>query len=222
MPLSKRGSVAPNNKTKRRGLSKSPDKSNQEVGVREEKPMAALDYSDVKHRVQNSAPDVVDELYSFGEKLVSDAVDRLSRSDSKASALAAYCGGLVALMVSTSTLWGKYLDFYSSIIVVAAVLSFMISAWLAAGSTHPQPTEWYSDNDWLREECLQARERLRRYRVLTMWRILTSHQQAFRAKTRRVRYAVLLLKMAFVLLFVALLDIAWRYSPFQNLRIWVW
>jgi hypothetical protein len=183
--------------------------------------MAALEYRDVKRRVQTSAPEVVDELYSFGEKLVSDAVDRLSKSDSKASALAAYCGGLVTLVVSTSTLWGKYLNFYSSIIVVGAVVCFIISAWLAAGTTHPQPTEWYSDNDWLREECLQARDRLRRYRVLTMWRILTSHQQAFRAKTRRVRYAVLLLKTASVLLFVAFLDVAWRYSPFQNLRIWV-
>ena len=183
--------------------------------------MAALDYTDVKHRVQISPPDVVDELYSFGEKLVSDAVDRLAKSDTKASALAAYAGALVTLLVSTFNLWNRYLDFYSSVVVVAAVFFFIISAWLAAGSTHPQPTEWYSDNDWLRQDCLQARERLRQYRVLTMWRILKSHQDAFRAKTTRIRHAVLLLKLASVFLFVALLDIAWRHAPFQNLRIWV-
>lgn len=183
--------------------------------------MAALAYQEVKQRVQTSHADVVDELYSFGEKLVSDAVDRLAKSDSKASALAAYCGGLVTLVVSTSAIWGKYLDLYSSVVVVAAIFFFIVSAWLAAGSTHPQATEWYSDNDWLRQECLQDRERLRRYRVLTMWQILKSHQEAFRAKTRRVRYAVLLLKIASVLLFAAFLEIAWRHAPLQNLRVWV-
>ena len=184
--------------------------------------MNALDYADVKSRVQNSAPEVVDELYSFGEKLVSDAVDRLSKSDSKASALAGYCGGLVTLVASTSAFWGKYLDIYSLMATVVAVSLFIVSAWLAAGSTHPQATEWYSDNDWFREGCLQARERLRRYRVLTMWRILTSHQEAFRRKTRRVRNAVLLLKIASLLLLFTFLEIAWRYAPLQNLRIRIW
>jgi len=109
--------------------------------------MSALNYPVVKNWVQNSAPEVIDELYSFGEKLVSDAVDRLSKSDSKASALAGYCGGLVTLVASTSALWGKYLDIYSLVATVVAVILFIISAWLAAGSTHPQATEWYSDND---------------------------------------------------------------------------
>jgi hypothetical protein len=184
--------------------------------------MSALTYANVKTRVQNSAPEVVDELYFFGEKLVSDAVDRLSKSDSKATALAGYCGGLVTLVASTSTFWGKYLDVYSLIASVVAVILFIVSAWLAAGSTHPQPTEWYSDNDWFREDCLQARERLRRYRVLTMWRILTSHQQAFRAKTARVRNAVRLLKTASLFLLITFLEIAWRYAPLQNLRIRIW
>ena len=183
--------------------------------------VTSLDYKHAKQRVQASAPDVVDELYSFGEKLVNDAVDRLAKSDSKASASAAYAGGLVTLLVSTSALWGRYLDFYSSAMVVTATFFFLVSAWLAAGSTRPQPTEWYSDNDWLREECLQERAQLRRYRVLTMWRILKSHQDAFRAKTQRVRSAVRFLRLASALLFLALLEIAWRYAPFQNLRIWV-
>jgi hypothetical protein len=184
--------------------------------------MAELEYSQVKQRVKVSNPDVVSELYSFGEKLISDAVDRLSKSDSKASNLAAYCGGLVTLMVSTSTLWAHYLDFYSSLVVVAAVFLFVISAWMAAGSTHPQPTEWYSDNDWLREECLESKERLMQYRVLTMWRVLSSHQKAFRLKVARVRYAVVSLKLAALLLFIAFLEVASRNSAFQNLRVRIW
>jgi hypothetical protein len=184
-----------------------------------EKSIAELDYPEVKRRVRNSGADVVDEVYCFGEKLISDAVDRLAKSDNKASALAAYCGGLVTLIISTSPLWGKYVDPYFAVVVVAAILCLMTGAWTALGSTHPQPTEWYSDNDWLRSECLQAREQLRRYRVLTMWRVLASHQRAFREKMRLIRRAVIFLKVASVLLLVAFLDVAWRYAPFQHL--WV-
>jgi hypothetical protein len=183
--------------------------------------MPALEYAEVRQRVKNSGADVVDEIYYFGEKLVSDAVDRLAKSDNKASGLAAYCGGLITLIMSTSPFWSRYLDLFSSVVVIVAVLCLITSAWMALGSTHPEPTEWYSDNDWLRSECLQAREQLRRYRVLTMWRVLASHQKAFRKKMRHIWRAVVLLKIASALLFVAFLDIAWRYAPFQHLRVWI-
>ena len=184
--------------------------------------MTQLEYADVRQRVRSANSDVVDELYSFGEKLVSDAVDRLAKCDSKASAIAAYSGGLITLTMSTSTFWSKYLDTLSLVVVILAGLLFVVSAWLAGGSTHPRPTEWYSDNDWLRSECLQAREQLRQYRVLTMWRILKSHQQAFRSKTRQIRIAVLSLKIAFLLLFVAFLEVAGRYPPLKNLWVRIW
>jgi hypothetical protein len=184
--------------------------------------MANLEYADVKQRIKGANSDVVDELYSFGEKLVSDAVDRLAKCDGKASALAAYSGALITLTMSTSTSWSKYLDKLSLAAVILAGLLFVASAWLAVGSTHPQPTEWYSDNDWLRSECLQTREQLKQYRVLTMWRILRSHQQAFRSKTKRIRSAVFALKIAFLLLVFAFLEVAWRYAPLKNLWIRIW
>ena len=183
--------------------------------------MATLDYSDIKKRIQNSGDDVIEELYSFGEKLVSDAVDRLAKSDNKAAAIAAYCGGLVTLALSTSPIWGKYLSLYSSIFVVTALLCLIVAAWMALGSTHPQQTEWYSDNDWFRTECLADLAQLRRYRVLTMWRVVASHQAIFREKMRHIRIGVVLLKIASALLLAALLEIAWRFAPLQHLRVWI-
>lgn len=183
--------------------------------------MPGLDFSEVKQRVAASGPEVVDELYSFGEKLVSDAVERLAKSDSKAAALAAYSGGIITLAISTSPLWSKYLDIYSLIAVALAGVLFLTSAWRSVGSTHPQPTEWYSDNDWLRSECLQSRPQLRQYHVLTMWRVLRSHQEVFREKTKRISSAVLLLKIGFSLAFVAFLEVTWRHSSLQDLRVWI-
>src|SRR5207248_4577686 len=44
---------------------------------------------------------VTDELYGFGTMLVHDAVDRLSKINGTAGAIAAYCAGLITILTST-------------------------------------------------------------------------------------------------------------------------
>lgn len=62
-----------------------------------------LDLAEVKRRLAlYSDSKVTDELYSFGQGLIADAVDRLNKLDGKASALTTYAGGLLTVMVSTS------------------------------------------------------------------------------------------------------------------------
>ena len=63
---------------------------------------------EVKRRLESYEDDgVTDELYGFGTMLVHDAVDRLSKINGTAGATAAYCAGLITILTSTATIWGK-------------------------------------------------------------------------------------------------------------------
>lgn len=180
--------------------------------------MSTLTYETVKRRVEKVSDGVVDELYAFGQILVADAVDRIAKSDSKAAALAVYGGGVITVLISTSVLWGKLLHGAFLVVAVLAILVLMVAAWLAISSISPKRTDWYSDEDWLREECLDERGKLRRYRVLTMWRIITSLDEAYGAKLKKVHWSTRVMKFAFVLLLLAFLQVALRHAALHLLR----
>jgi len=185
--------------------------------------MPELTLDEVKTRLSSySDNQVTDELYTFGEALVSDAVDRIAKLDSKASALAAYSGGIVTILISTSGLWGKLLHGCFFVAAVLGIVAMMLAAWLAIRSIYPQATEWYTTNGWLESDCIQSHERLRRYRILAMWKILSSHFAAIRIKNSRLKIAVYTIHVAFGFLFLSFLEIAWGIAPYQNLRVWVW
>src|SRR6266849_6362015 len=135
--------------------------------------MPDLTLAEVKARLKSySDPAVTDELYSSGESLVANAIDRMTRLDSKGLALAAYSGGILTVLISTYSLWGKLLSgwFFATL---AECVSFVVllAAWLAVRSADPQPIQWHTENSWLESQCIQNHEKLRRYRVLTMWKI---------------------------------------------------
>ena len=51
--------------------------------------------------------DVTDELYGFGTMMLNDSVARIGKMDTKAAALAAYSGALIAVLAATRDLWTK-------------------------------------------------------------------------------------------------------------------
>ncbi len=174
----------------------------------------SLDYRDVKARVRLAGGDTLPELYKFGQVLLNDAVERLSRTDGKAANLAAYSGAIIAITVSTSPIWTRYASPFFVYASLLGVFMFFAGALLAVSSIYPQATEWYSENDWLRTECLKKPETMLRYRVLTTWRVLRSHHATFRKKTHRIKTATLAIGVGVTALFVALLNVIWRYSSF--------
>src|SRR5260370_27001774 len=127
-------------------------------------------------------PSVTDELYAFGQMLIHDAVERLSKSDTKAGAIAAYSGGLIALLVATSPSWAIHLKSWHALLPLTAVLSLFLSAIFAVSSISPRKTEWHSTNEWMKEECLTTGERMRRYNLLTMWGSYDSLNRAYEDK----------------------------------------
>ena|SRR5207245_847998 len=151
---------------------------------------------------------ISNELYDFGRMLLQDAVDRIGKLDSKASALAAYCGGLVTILISTSASWAKFASPSATSLLTVAVLGIVISGALAVWSMTLQKIEWFTQDEWLKRDCLSSSERLRRYHVLTMWGVIKSHHAAYRRKIGKIYYAQVVLVLAGLFLLAAFLQIA--------------
>jgi hypothetical protein len=167
----------------------------------------AMDLTDaeVKKRLGSySDAAITAELYDFGKMLLQDAIDRFNKLDSKASALAAYCGGLITVLVSTHGLWSKLQNAQVDLIQAATGLLFL-SAAFAVLSMFLRGTQWFSQNEWLKADCLSSADRLRRYHVLTMWGVVRSHHAAYRRKLLTIYATQFLLIAAVVVLLVALL-----------------
>lgn len=168
-----------------------------------------LSVNDVKERLASyKESTVTDELYSFGTMMLHDATDRLAKSDAKASAIAGYAGALIALLASTATMWLKQTHSWQLLIPVAAIVSFFFAALFAVLSMTLKSTDWFSPNEWMKADCLQSAERLRRYHVLTMWGALESLEQCYGEKLRDVRRAQCCTLAAWMLLAISFFQIA--------------
>lgn len=185
--------------------------------------MPDLTCAEVKTRLKSySDPAVTDELYSSGDSLIANAIERMTRLDSKGWALAAYGGGILTILISTYALWGKLLSGWPfSTLAELGILGVALSAWLAVRSAHPQPIQWHTENSWLESQCIKNREKLRRYRVLTMWQILDSYFIAIRIKNRRMKWSLRVMYIAFLLLFICFFKITGFIALFQHLGVWI-
>lgn len=160
-----------------------------------------LTEQDVRKRLASYEDSTVtDELYTFGKMLTDDAIERLSKSDAKAGAIAAYSGGLIALLASTSPMWATHLNSRQIAVPVFALLSLFLSAALSVFSMSPRKTEWHSTNEWMKEGCLTTGERLRRYHLLTMWGAYESLNQVYVSKAFQVKCATACTIVSWILL----------------------
>ena len=184
--------------------------------VGDDEKLASLEYDEVKRRVEAANAEVLEDLSELGQIIIRDVTERIAKHDSKATAIAAYSGGIITLCVSTSPSWGPR---FSGVLPVAFIavgfFCLLLAAWLAIRSTFPLDTEWHSDNDWLRSECLDSKEKMQRYRILTMWKVNNSLETAYKKKVGQLRIALRAVQTGFVLLILAaLLKVACRLASF--------
>ena len=159
-------------------------------------------------------PTVTDELYGFGQALVHDAIDRLSKSDTKAGAMAAYNGALLALLASTASIWTVHLHSWQRISPILAVACLFFAAMFAISSIGTRKTDWHSSNEWMKEECLTSGERLRRYHVLTMWGAYGSLNSAYSDKMRDLKRSEWLTLASWLFLVITFLQITMSTPAF--------
>lgn len=165
-----------------------------------------LSDAQVKARLMSYKPsEVTDELYDFGKMMIDEAIDRFKSLDTKATAIAAYSIGLITILVSTQTVWMKahswavYVPPASGLIALAAAAFAISCLWL-------KPFEWFSQDEWIKADCLNDPDRLRRYHVLTMAGVQRSYQSRCRSKASRIAIAQGLLLASAIILVFALAD----------------
>ena len=149
-----------------------------------------LDSQEVKRRLASyKSPDVTNELYSFGSMLVTEAVDRVHKVEGKAGTLAGYSGAILALIVSSFSLWNGHFHEAEKIAMYCAAFGAFCSQACALWALKIDEFKWFSVNDWLRGECLSDAEVLRKYRIVTIDVILKSHRDVAERKSSRIALA---------------------------------
>jgi hypothetical protein len=166
-----------------------------------------LSEEEVSRRLQSyhSKP-ITDELYQFGEFLLREVVERFDFLDKKANTIAGYSGGIAALVVSTFDIWRKALSEWAVPIMFLAALAALVAAGFGLSSVALAQVDWFSPREWFHEDCLEDAERMRKYRILTMYTIRQNHLAVVNAKADRVQWATSALWIAGGLLLLALLD----------------
>jgi hypothetical protein len=165
----------------------------------------SLNEAEVRKRLGSyTATAVTDELYDFGKMMVDEAIDRFKTLDSKATAIAAYALALITFLASQTTSatthsWATYVPIASAIVAFSAAAIAVSALWL-------RRFEWYSHEDWMRADCLNDAEALRRYHIVTMWGALQSYQKICRSKASRIAIAQGLLLASVIVLVFALAD----------------
>lgn len=171
-----------------------------------------LSMDEVKRRLALLGSDnsqILEEIYSFGQVLVRQVVEDIQNLDSKAAAMAAYAGGIVTLLVS-SGVWSTRIAMSSAKygLVVAGVLT-AISAVCAVRARTLQPFDWFSQSDWLRQECLENKNHflLKQFRVVMMWQVINSWRNRHERKAKRINVAQYLLAASVCILAISLLGL---------------
>jgi hypothetical protein len=180
-----------------------------------------LDEKQVRERIAlaKGKPDVVNQLYDFGDMLLRDAVARNAAIDSKAASIAGYAGGLVTVLIATSGIWASQTDWLlTSLTVFAGVVAAGAGA-CAMHSMALQQTHWFKFSGWLQKDCLQDRDTLRRYHILSMWQVIKSHHEYYVTKVGRVRRAQTLLVVAGAILTASFFQVAYTRAPFKHLSL---
>ncbi len=160
--------------------------------------------------VSYESQETTKELYDFGKMMVGECVERVHKIDSKATMLAGYGGAIIALLISTSSLWMSIIDKWAMVTVFAAAFAVLMSAAYAVWSFSPKTFDWFSDNEWFEKDYLSDPEQLRRYHILTMHNVVRSHDAVSKTKTKRIRTSQRLLGVGTLLLVVALADTVWK------------
>jgi hypothetical protein len=156
---------------------------------------------------------ITDELYEVGKTLVSENLDRVKTLDNKAAAIAAYSIGLITLLVSTRSGWAGAIRMWATGLPVCAGITAFSAACFCVWSLALKRYDWFSENEWFSSECFSDPERLRRYHVLVMWKVVGSHSTVCDEKANKIAIAQWFLLASAVILVITLADTAiFRFS----------
>jgi hypothetical protein len=165
---------------------------------------------------------VIDEIYTFGQMLLKETVASFRLLDTKAASIAAYGAAIVTLLVSSSSTWLPLGGHGAAVVGFLAGLAAFLAAFFSVRALALMNVEWLSEREWLEESCLNATDKLKRYRILTIWGAMSSRKDAHLEKVRRLKNAQFFLIAAVFLLLIVLFQIVWNLGLSQSLGLAGW
>jgi hypothetical protein len=164
--------------------------------------------------------EIVDEIYSFGKELMSESKDNVRVVEWKATLFVAYGSAIATLLVSSSSAWSALGNHGTPWIAFFAGVCALICVVFSAKALFLKPFDCISQDEWLNEECLSGRiEKMKRYRVLTMWGTVDSYYNRYLEKAKQLQRAQAWLRGSVVFLVYLLCHLAFVGS-FGN-RFWI-
>jgi hypothetical protein len=152
-------------------------------------------------------PEIVDELYDFGQDLLKEVNDRIRALESKAVSFAAYGAAIVTLLVSSSSTWSRLGNRGSAWISICAGVCGLMCTSFSIRVLSLREFEWTSEDEWLKTECLTKINTLKRYRILTMWGVIHSHGKNHEEKARDIQRAQIWLTGSVIFLLYLLVQV---------------
>lgn len=149
-------------------------------------------------------PEIINELYDFGLTLVEKVSDDIKYLDTKAASMTAYSGATITLLVASFAAWSSIANAYMTSAVVASGIAAFVAAVFSAIAFSLKKFDWFSQDEWLDQSCLKDIRRLKSFRILTMWGVITSYRRAHIKKATLLWKAQLFLGGSMILLLVAL------------------
>lgn len=142
-------------------------------------------------------PEVTNLLYDFGLFLVKEEVAREERIDSKARAVAGFSGAILALIASTYPVWAP--EVHSAppaLFLFVGGLMLAAAAFCATQAFGISTFQWFDEKDtWFGEDYLNDPDRLKKYYLVGMFRVVVSHSSRNADKTAWLGWAEAFLKV---------------------------
>src|ERR1017187_9622693 len=143
------------------------------------------------------------ELYNFGAGLVQEGIKRSDRLDSKATMVIGYVSAIAALLIGLPNWLKEYNSLAKAFVFFAVVFSLGAGA-VAFRALRVRDLDWFSDMEWFRQELLDYPDRLKRYHILAMHRVVMDRDRINSIKADAVFRSQNILAWAFVSLIAAL------------------
>jgi hypothetical protein len=136
------------------------------------------------------SPEIVDELYTYGQTLAAENLERIRSIESKAVSFAAYGSAIVTILVSSSKSWAQLGNQWSPWLAFYAALCGLVCTCLCVSALSLRKYEVTSEDEWLEPECLSKTIYfLKRYRILTTWGLLDAYIAAQKQKAKKLQSA---------------------------------
>jgi hypothetical protein len=157
------------------------------------KPPSSLCEDEVKRRLElcdcEIHANVVNELYTFGQGMAKEVLDRIRALESKAISFAAYGTGLLAFLASNGFALRVPRGFSSQLIEIYGAVGAALCAAFSIKVLMLRDFSWISQDDWLKVENFDSLFELKRFRVYTLWGTISEHEKNRTCKANDLKRA---------------------------------